>query len=230
MFCGLRRWVNKPINSLEAIFRSWIPGTRVTADEVTALTDRLLDAGRPRAAFNALHLAWDGVETSRLRRLLKGIVAGSPEPDGSIKLGAYDVCRAIESLNKRAGVARDEMADLEFVCSDLLEFVDYGVLNIERRIAEDPSYFVWLVALVYKRKDGRADPDGWPVSNPKNKADFGQLAFSVLGVGFVASLRRLMPAEGPRTRKRASAVGSPAGTLSRATSSWVAAAAEAWQA
>ncbi len=157
-----------------------LPGTGVTADEVTALTDRLLDAGRPRAAFNALHLAWDGVETSRLRRLLNGIVAGSPEPDGSIKLGAYDVCRAIESLSKRAGVARDEMADLEFVCSDLLEFDDYGVPNLERRIAEDPSYFVWLVALVYKRKDGRVDPDGWPVSNPKNKAYFGKLAFSVL--------------------------------------------------
>ena len=157
-----------------------LPGTRVTADEVTALTDRLLDAGRPRAAFNALHLAWDGVETSRLRCLLKGIVAGSPEPDGSIKLGAYDVCRAIESLSKRAGVARDEMADLEFVFFELLESSTYGAPNLERRIAEDPSYFVWLVGLVYKRKDGREDPEGWPVSGPNRKAELSRLAYSVL--------------------------------------------------
>ena len=71
-----------------------------------------------RAAFNALFLAWDGVETSRLRRLLNGIVAGSPEPDRSIPLRAYNVCRATESLNRRTGVSRDEMADLEIAASN----------------------------------------------------------------------------------------------------------------
>ena len=95
-----------------------LPGTRVTAEELTELTDRLLDCDRPRAAFNVLRFAWDGVETSRLRRLLNGIVAG-PEPDRSIQLDAYDVCRAIETLNERTGVTRDEMADLEFVFFDV---------------------------------------------------------------------------------------------------------------
>ena len=156
-----------------------LPGTRVTAEELTELADRLLDVGRPRAAFSALSLALDGVETSRLRRLLNGVVAG-PEPDRSIQLDAYSVCRAIESLNKRTGVTRDEVADLEFVFFEVLKRYEHGVPNLERRIAEDAGYFVWLVALVYKRKDGREDPNGWPVSNLDNKVALSQLAFSVL--------------------------------------------------
>ena len=132
-----------------------VPGTRVTAEELTELTDRLLDCDRPRAAFNVLLFAWDGVETSRLRRLLNRIVAGSPEPDCGIQLDQYDLCRAIESLNKRTGIARDELADLEFACFDLLEYDDYGVPNLARRVAEDPSYFVWLVALAYNVRQER---------------------------------------------------------------------------
>ncbi len=156
-----------------------LPVTRVTAEELTELTDRLLDCDRPRAAFNVLRFAWDGVETSRLRRLLNGIVAG-PEPDRSIQFDAYDLCRAIETLNERTGVTRDEMADLEFVFFDVLESDKYRAPNLEGRIAEDPIYFVWLVALVYKRKDGREDPEGWPVSAPNRKAELSRLAYSVL--------------------------------------------------
>ncbi len=155
------------------------PLVRVHTDELTDLVDRLLAAGRPRAALLALHLDWDAVETSRLRRLLNGIVLG-PEPDRSIQIDGYDVCRAIESLSKRSGVAADEMADFEFVFFDRLEYDDYGVPSLERRVAEDPSYFVWLVALLHKRKDGREDPDDWPVANPDKRAYLGQLAFSVL--------------------------------------------------
>ncbi len=156
------------------------PLVRVPGDELTDLVDRLLAAGRPRAALFALRLDWGAVETLRLRRLLEGIVAG-PEPDSSIQIRAYDVCRAIESLSKRSGVTPQEMADYEFAFFDQLEHDDYGIPNLERRVSEDPSYFVWLVALLCKRNDGREDPDGWPVSSPDKRAFLGERAFSVLG-------------------------------------------------
>lgn len=167
------------------------PGTQVTADEITELVDNLLGAGRPRAAFNALYLAWDAIETSQLTRLLSGIVAG-PEPDRSIRLvGTYEICRAIESLNARTGVSRDEMADLEFVFFNVLKHDEYGVPNLQRRLAEEPGYFTWLVALAYKRTDGREDPERWSPGlaySPfffsgdvaANKRAFSRLAFSVL--------------------------------------------------
>ncbi len=155
------------------------PLVRLPTDELTDLVDRLLAAGRPRAAVIALHLDWDAVETSRLRRLLNGIKDG-PEPDRSIRLDGSDVCRAIESLSKRSGVTADEMADVEFVFFKLLKHDDYGVPNLERRVAEDPGYFVWLVALAFERSDGGKDPEGWPAPHPRNSVRLGQLALSVL--------------------------------------------------
>lgn len=156
------------------------PLVRVSTDELTDVVDRLLAAGRPRAALHAVHLVWDAVETSRLRRLLNGIVVG-PAPDRGNRIDGYDLCRAIESLSKRSGVAADEMAAYEFVFVDQLEHDDYGTPSLERRVAEDPSYFVWLVALLYKRNDGREDPDDWPVSNPDERENLGRRAYSVLG-------------------------------------------------
>lgn len=155
------------------------PLVRVPAEELTDLVDCLLAAGRPRAALMALHLDWDAVETSRLRRLLNGLVVG-PEPDRSIQIDGYDVCRAIESLSRRSGVTGHETADFEFVFFDQLEYDGYGVPSLERRIAEDPGYFVWLVALAFKRNDGGEDPEGWPVSDSPNRVHLGQLALSVL--------------------------------------------------
>lgn len=149
-------------------------------DELTNVVDRLLAAGRPRAVLHAVHLDWEAVETSRLRRLLSGIVVG-PAPDRGNQIDGYDVCRAIESLSKRSGISADEVADYEFVFFDQLKHDEYGVPNLERRVAEDPSYFVWLVALLYKREDGRKDSDDWPVSNPDERENLGQRAFSVLG-------------------------------------------------
>ena len=72
------------------------------------------------------------------------------------------------------------MADFEFVFFDQLEYDGYGVPSLERRIAEDPGYFVWLVALAFKRNDGGEDPEGWPVSDSPNRVHLGQLALSVL--------------------------------------------------
>jgi len=155
------------------------PLLRVPPDELTDLIDCFLAAGRPRAALLALHLDWDAVETSRLRRLLHGIVVGT-EPDRSVQIDGYDVCRAIESLSRRSGVTADEMADFEFAFFGQLRHDDYGTPNLERRVADDPSYFVWLVALAYKRSDGREDPEGWPMRDSRSSVRLAQVAFLVL--------------------------------------------------
>ena len=148
--------------------------------ECTELIGRLHEAGRPRAAFSALSMDLDKVETSRLKNLLWAIVRAGSGPDESVPVDQYQICRAVESLDGGSGMTRDEMADLEFVFFEVLKRYKHGVPNLERRIAEDAGYFVWLVALVYKRKDGRDDPEGWPVSNLDNKVALSQLAFSVL--------------------------------------------------
>ncbi|MBC8443120.1 addiction module antitoxin, partial [PVC group bacterium] len=91
------------------VFPSW---GQHTAAELTALIDRLLEARRPWAAFHAVHMCFKDVETSRLKRLLRDIATVSAEPVGDFKLGYHYIAEALDSLDGRAGVTRDEMAQL----------------------------------------------------------------------------------------------------------------------
>ncbi len=155
-------------------------GRGFSDSERAELLDRFLEADRPHAAFFALSLAWDSVETSRLRELLGKIAAGSGKAEADLGLSPHDLQRAIESLNGRPGVTREEMAHLEFAFYEALQFSKYGAPNLQRHLAESPQDFVWLVSLLYERGDGAEDPEGWPVKEPRRRSTFVQSAVSVL--------------------------------------------------
>ena len=155
---------------------------RFSEAECVELVDGLLEAARPFAAFNLVSMDWDAVETSRLIRLLRAMTSAR-EKDASVEQGmfSFHISNALESLDGRTGVARDELADLEFGFSEILEHEERGIPNVERRVAESPSYFVWLIARAYLRTDGRDDPDGWPAPDSEAGRGLYRLAHSVLG-------------------------------------------------
>ena len=66
--------------------------------ELTELIDRLLEVERPRAAFHAVHLDWNKIETSRLKRLLMA-VAANVDQDGTIAPDAFYISCALDTLN-----------------------------------------------------------------------------------------------------------------------------------
>lgn len=155
-------------------------GREFSDDERTELLDRLLEAERPRAAFFALSLRLDSVETSRLGDLLIRIASRSAMEDSDLEIDAYHWEQAIRSLNDRTGVSREEMAYLEFAFFEALRFGDYGVPNLQRRLAESPRDFVWLVSILFERRDDRDDPEGWPVEDPERLSLLRRSAYSVL--------------------------------------------------
>ena len=155
-------------------------GREFLESERAELLDRFLEGDRPRAAFFALSLFWDSVETSRLRELLGRVATGGSTSDAHLNLDRHDFERAIVSLNGRRGVAREEMARLEFALYESLQFSQYGTPNLQRHLAESPSDFVWLVSLVYERSDGREDPEGWPLREPRRLPTLLYSADSVL--------------------------------------------------
>ena len=129
--------------------------------ELIEIIDRLLEAKRPRAAFDAVELDWRHVETSRLKRLLFAVATMDGEPAGHYVLEAYRVSEALKSLDGRTGVSSDEMARLELLFVEALDYSEHGLPNLERQIAESPTLFVQMLALVFKRKDdGRTPPNG----------------------------------------------------------------------
>ena len=163
---------------------------RFTESETTELIDRLLAAGRPAAAFSAVEFDWVKVETSRLKRLLADVIGSHSESEESedyFKIQSWHLSAALDSLDGRPGVTVDEMAQLEFSCSDALlslrrtKHRGHGIPNLERRISESPRLFVQAVALVFKRKDEGQDPPEWRVDDPDHRASLLHAAFRLLG-------------------------------------------------
>lgn len=140
---------------------------RLSEAEVTELIDRLLEAQRPRAAFNAVHMNWQKVETSRLKRLLAAVAGSKTEP--AVSLVAYNISNALDELGKRAGVTKEEMAALEFAFIRALDHSQHGIPNLEQQLTESPALFVQAVALAYKRSDNGQDPTEWQVDDKEHR-------------------------------------------------------------
>lgn len=150
-----------------------------TPAELSELIDRLLGARRPRAAFHAVHMDFKDIETSRLKRLLRDVATVSTE-SGHFKFDRYYISQALNSLDGRAGVSRDEMAELEFLFLDALDHSEHGIPNLESQIAQSPPVFVQAVALAYKRSDEGEDPPPWRIENPEQRAAVALAAHRLL--------------------------------------------------
>lgn len=148
--------------------------------ELTEMIDRLLEARRPRAAFHAVHMDFKDIETSRLKRLLRDVATVHAEPEGHYTLDSYYISEALNSLDGRAGVTRDEMAHLEFLFVTVLAHSEHGIPNLENQFAESPELFVWAVALTYKRSDEGEDPPEWRIENPERRAAVASAAHRLL--------------------------------------------------
>lgn len=148
--------------------------------ELTEIIDCLLEARRPHAAFQAVHMDIRNIETSRLKQLLLDVATINTEPEGHLKLERYYISEALNSLDGRAGVTRDEMAQLELLYIDALDDSKHGIPNLEGQIAESPSLFVQAVTLAYKRRDDREDPPEWRLENPDQRVAVATAAHRLL--------------------------------------------------
>ena len=159
-------------------WRSVDPGfNQFTESETAEIIDRLLEAGRPRAAFCTIQFDWNKVETSRLRRLLTDVASVRSELDDLFKVEPYHLSQALDSLDGRAGIEVDEMARLEFAYIEALAHSEHGIPNLEKQLAESPALFMWALALLFKRRDDGQDPPERRVDDPDRRAS---LAYRLL--------------------------------------------------
>lgn len=146
---------------------------------MTEMIDRLLDAKRPRAAFNAVHFDWQRVETSRLKRLLNAVATTNEDTD-RFRIDAYYIGEVLADLDRRAGVTRDEKAHLEFLFIGALDDDQHGIPNLERQIAESPAVYAQAVALTYKRHGEGEDPPEWRIDDPKKRSTVATATYRLL--------------------------------------------------
>jgi addiction module HigA family antidote len=148
--------------------------------DLTEVIDRLLEVRRPRAAFYAVHFAFEEIETSRLKRILQE--AGTSDSEGAemYQLDAYSLSSALKVLQGRSGVSEEELARLEFLFLKALEHTDHGIPNLERQVGKSPALFVQALALICRRNDGGQDPPEWQVDDAEQRSAVGTAAYRIL--------------------------------------------------
>ena len=149
--------------------------------ELVEMIGRLLDAGRPHAAFHAANFDWTRIETSQLKRLLFDMAATDHGPEEHYRPGAHQISEALSELDGRSRINQDEMVQLEFAYVHALDHSRHGIPNLERSISESPLSFVQVLALLFRRDDGRQDSPERQIEDTEKRAALGSAAYKLLG-------------------------------------------------
>ena len=148
--------------------------------ELTTVIDHLLEVRRPRAAFRAVQMDVENIETSRLKQLLRDVATVGSEPEGHYRIDSYYISKALTALDGRPGVTADEMAQLEFLFIKALDDSEHGIPNLESQIAQTPMVFVQALAFAFKRSDDGEDPEEWTIDNPDRRENIASAAYRLL--------------------------------------------------
>jgi hypothetical protein len=148
--------------------------------EWAELVDRLLEADRPLAAFQAMAMQWEKIETSRLKRLLAAIVNARPDDEDGVQVDIYAISEALDSLQDRIGATSGEMVRLEFAFIDGLVHTRHRIPNLEREIAKSPDIFVQALALIFQRNDDGEDPPEWYIEDAGRRSVAATAGYTLL--------------------------------------------------
>lgn len=139
---------------------NWTPYTDAENNEGV---ERLLKAGRPRAAFSCIQYEPSKLDAPVLYRVLSAMAQGGNDQSGQYTFEHYTIEAAFKHLNSSPALTLDQKAVLEFAYIEVLarpwdDRDNYGIPNLERYVEAHPELFVQAIAWTYKREDGATDP------------------------------------------------------------------------
>lgn len=138
-------------------WRTVRPSWDARDEELCWAVERMLEAGRPIAAFSCAALRLEHLPPTLLFHLMSALPK-SREADVS-PLEPYRIAEALDILTQSGAVGVEELAGLEFQYLDALDRRQGKIPNLERQLERHPELFVQAVALAFKRSDDREDPD-----------------------------------------------------------------------
>jgi hypothetical protein len=158
-----RTWALVDSMSDEIAERYWedvSPNWGGNKEERAFAAKRLVEAGRPRAAFSYARVELKELPARDIFNLLRAIAQGSKEPPKTYMLEQYSLKEAFKLLNKSGEISTDEMAGLEFAFIDIFDHEgdDLGLVNLESQVEAHPELFVQAVGFAFKRDDDQDDP------------------------------------------------------------------------
>lgn len=138
------------------------------------LIDKLLNAGRPRAAMHALGDRADELSGVLLTRILKDMAV--VQEDNTTLPNSWNIGRTFEALSKAEDCNLSELIGLEFTYYSVLKHEAYGVPHLMTELLSNPESFMELICLVYKPHHGERE------SLPENLQAAAQTAASLIHV------------------------------------------------
>lgn len=166
--------------------------------ESTDGVERLLKAGRPRAAFFYMQYELEKVDSELIYRVLNAVGKGGLDRPGEYLLEHYYLTKAFERLNSSSVITMEQKATLEFAYLEGLSPPGEAprIHNLERYIDEYPDLFVQAVVWSYRRKDDGLDPT--ELRPPAGR----EQAMAKKGRALLRSLRRVPGRHGTNIEER----------------------------
>ena len=161
-------------------WREIAPGWNRTDDDIRYAVKKLMDAGRPRAAFQFAHFDLKELRVQDVFELLSAIARGSDEAPNTYMLDPHHLRDAFELLNASGQIATDDLAGLEFAFVEIFDDEsNVGLVNLGRRIEAHPELFVEALRYVYIRDDeGEDAPE--PEITEEQKANRANACYKML--------------------------------------------------
>ncbi|SEM89178.1 HigA family addiction module antitoxin [Palleronia pelagia] len=122
-------------------------------------TSKLLEQGRPTAAFNFIHLDLKSVSSPQLYQVLMDMTTTSEDRGAIQTMEAYSIKEAIKILTERGAHTQSELALLEFRYLAIYRDEKEEALNLEKEVSQNPSIFCDAVEMAFKRDDGTSDKE-----------------------------------------------------------------------
>lgn len=164
----------------------WAETTPMWVDESehAEAVERLLKAGRPRAAFSCANFYTEKMDGRLLFRLLSDIAKGGQDQPGHYQLESYQIEKAFERLSANPDLTLEEKAGLEFAYIGALarpwsDLKTHGIPNLERYVEKHPELFVQAVTWVYRRDDEGVDPPEFR-TEPDNLKHMAERGYKLL--------------------------------------------------
>ena len=161
----------------EEVNAHWGPSD---ATAIATFVDELLKVDRPRAAFHAAHMDLKLIDSPRLVRLLTEVATNRAEPPAHYRNDGHYVSQALDTLEQRGDVSRDDLARLEFLFIRALDRSKHGIRNLEAQLAESPALFMEALALAFRRNDDGEDPVDWQAPNSDNREVVASAVYALL--------------------------------------------------
>lgn len=159
-------------------------------EETNEAVERLITAGRPRAAFSVVSLQPSLLDPRMLHRLLNDIAAGGRERSQEYRMDRHSLEEAIAHIHRSSDLSLEEKARLEFAFLPVLStrwgsHERHGIPNLEAFIERNPELYVQAIVWTFRRDDGGIDPNEFSV--PTERAE----GLAERGHELIDALRRL---------------------------------------